>query len=199
MAEEEQLAAFFLSELHQKYKDNVAEIKNIREILKGLKEEAGKISSLSGEELKKTSESFEDTAENLSIRLKDVYDFLEFYLKDKNSVGIVLLERDAYMKINKILRWNLADVRELKRWIDELKELSENLGRNPHDLMSFRKLPSVEMPTPALKYPAWAMDKNGYCLTGRNYDKIMHIDEVMDEIESGETPFPLHPVHSHYT
>ncbi|MDD3407622.1 MAG: hypothetical protein PHP13_06015 [Methanomicrobium sp.] len=199
MAEEEHMAAFFLSEIHQKYKDNVAEINNIREVLLELKENSKRLSSLSGEELKNASKSLEDTAENLSVRLKDVSGFLEFYLKDKNSVGIVLLERDTYMKINQILRWNKADVRELKRWINELKDLASALGRNPHDLLSFRRLPTVKMPEVALKYPAWAMDKNGYCLTGTDYNEIMHIDEVIDEMESGENPFPVHPVSSHYS
>lgn len=197
MAEEEHMAAFFLSELHQKYNDNVAEIGNIREIIRELGENLGKLSELSGDNLKKAIESIQDTTENLSIRLKDVHDFMDFYLKDKNSVGIVLLERDAYMKINQILRWNKADVRELKRWINELKELSAKLGRNPHDLISFRRLPTVEMPEVALKYPAWAMDKNGYCITGPEYDEIMHIDEVVEEMESGGNPFPVHPVSTH--
>ncbi|MBP2134007.1 hypothetical protein J2128_001973 [Methanomicrobium sp. W14] len=194
MADEEYLAAFFLSELHQKYMDNVTEIGSIRDILEEIKEDTEKLSDLSGDELQKGIDSVHGTVEALSSRLKDVHDFLEFYLKDKNSVGIVLLERDTYMKINQILRWNKADVRELKRWINELKELAGKLGRNPHDLLNFRKLPTVEMPEVARKYPAWAMDKNDYCLTGPDYNEIMHIDEVIDEMESGENPFPVHPV-----
>ncbi|MBO7388198.1 MAG: hypothetical protein J6T90_01365 [Methanomicrobium sp.] len=197
MAEDELMAAFFLSELHQKYEENVTELKHIREIVEGIKEDASKLKGLSGTGLDEAADGLEATAGSVAQRIKDVEAFLDFYLKDKNSVGVVLLERDAYMKINQILRWNKADVRELKRWINDLKEICVKLNRNPHDLMSFRRLPSIEMPEVAIKYPAWAMDKNGYCIVGPEYDEIMHIDEVMDAMEDGTNPFPVHPVSTH--
>ncbi|WP_048152818.1 hypothetical protein [Methanolacinia paynteri] len=191
-AEEE--AAFFLTEIHEKFRNNVNEIKDITKTLQELKKDLRNLKFLDEKEIKSGISGVGSSLDFLSKRLDDVADFFEFYLGNESSVNVVLLERDAYMKINQILRWNKVDVRELKRWVEELDEIAGNLKRNPHDLLNFRKLPTIDIPDAAIKYPVWAIDKSGYCLAGSDYSEIIHIDEVLEEMESGNVPFPVHSV-----
>ena len=191
-AEEE--AAFFLTEIHDKFRNNVTEIKEITRVLQDLKKDLEKMESHGEKEIKSGISGVGSSLDFLSKRLDDVADFFEFYLGNESSVNIVLLERDAYMKINQILRWNKVDVRELKRWVEDLEEIARDLKRNPHDLLNFRKLPTIDIPDAAIKYPVWAIDKSGYCLAGSDYSEIIHIDEVLEEMESGDVPFPVHSV-----
>jgi hypothetical protein len=191
-AEEE--AAFFLTEIHEKFRNNVTEIKDITRTLQELKKDLRKMNSLNEQDIKSGIGGIGNSLDFLSKRLDDVANFFEFYLGNESSVNVVLLERDAYMKINQILRWNRVDVRELKRWIEELEEIASDLKRNPHDLLNFRKLPTTDIPDAAIKYPVWAIDKSGYCLAGSDYKEIIHIDEVLEEMEEGNVPFPVHSV-----
>ena len=191
-AEEE--AAFFLTEIHEKFRNNVNEIKDITKTLQELKKDLRNLKFLDEKEIKSGISGVGSSLDFLSKRLDDVAGFFEFYLGNESSVNVVLLERDAYMKINQILRWNKVDVRELKRWVEELDEIAGNLKRNPHDLLNFRKLPTIDIPDAAIKYPVWAIDKSGYCLAGSDYSEIIHIDEVLEEMESGNVPFPVHSV-----
>lgn len=191
-AEEE--AAFFLTEIHEKFRNNVNEIKDITRTLQELKKDLRKMNSLGEKEIKSGIGGIGNSLDFLAKRLDDTADFFEFYLGNESSVNVVLLERDAYMKINQILRWNKVDVRELKRWVEELEEIAGDLKRNPHDLINFRKLPTIDIPDAAIKYPVWAIDKSGYCLAGSDYKEIIHIDEVLEEMEEGNVPFPIHSV-----
>jgi hypothetical protein len=193
MGAEEQ-AAFFLTEIHEKFRNNVTEIKEITGILQELKKDLDKMNSTGEQEKRSGIEGIGNSLNFLAKRLDDVADFFEFYLGNESSVNIVLLERDAYMKINQILRWNKVDVRELKRWVEDLEEIARDLKRNPHDLLNFRKLPTIDIPDAVIKYPVWAIDKFGYCLAGSDYSEIIHIDEVLEEMESGNVPFPVHSV-----
>ncbi|WP_421909963.1 hypothetical protein [Methanolacinia petrolearia] len=193
MGAEEQ-AAFFLTEIHEKFRNNVTEIKEITGVLQDLKKDLEKMDSLGEKEIKFGISGFGNSLDFLAKRLDDAADFFEFYLGNESSVNVVLLERDAYMKLNQILRWNKVDVRELKRWVEELEEIAGDLKRNPHDLLNFRKLPTIDIPDAAIKYPVWAIDKSGYCLAGSDYSEIIHIDEVLEEMESGNVPFPVHSV-----
>lgn len=194
MGAEEHQAAFFKTEIHEKYKNNVAEIKEIEGVLLELKSDVNEISGLDGKEKASRVAMVRNSLEILARRLDDVGNFFEFYLGDESSVNVVLLERDAFMKINQILRWNRVDVRELKRWIEEFEDICRDLKRNPHDLINFRRLPTVDIPDAAIKYPVWVIDKSGYCLAGSDYKEIIHIDEVLEEMESGNVPFPVHSV-----
>jgi len=194
MSAEEHEAAFFQTEIHEKYRNNLAEIREISKNILELKRDVIEIGSLNEQDAKSRIDMTGSSLELLGKRLEDVSSFFEFYLGDESSVNIVLLERDAYMKINQILRWNIVDVRELMRWIRELEEICKDLKRNPHDLIDFRSLPTSEIPEKALRYPVWAIDKYGYCLAGQDYSEIIHIDEVLEEMESGRVPFPLHKV-----
>lgn len=194
MSAEDHQAAFFQTEIHEKYRNSVAEIREIAGTILELKEDAGNIVSLNEQDARSRIDMIGSSLELLAKRLEDVGGFFEFYLGDESSVNVVLLERDAYMKINQILRWNLVDVRELMRWIREFEEICRELKRNPHDLIDFRKLPTSDIPDKALRYPVWAIDKFGYCLAGQDYSEIIHIDEVLEEMEAGKVPFPLHKV-----
>ena len=169
-------------------------MKAIKAVIGELKKDLEGMESLDDKERALRIEMLGNSLGFLADRLDDVTSFFEFYLGNESSVNIVLLERDAYMKINQILRWNLVDVRELQRWIGDLEEICRDLKRNPHDLVNFRKLPTVEIPDAAIKYPVWTIDKSGYCIAGSDYSVIIHIDEVLEDIEAGAAPFPVYSV-----
>jgi hypothetical protein len=91
------------------------------------------------------------------------------------------------MKIYQVFKWDGADVRDLKRWIKELKEICEKIGLNIRDLLNFRALTAQPVPEELAKFPVYALDKQGYCLTGPAFDMVMHIDEVREEIAENST------------
>ena len=180
----EYMEAFFGVELNQKFEDMINEMKEIEENLKDLSKDIAKLGGkISPDEFKEGLKECRASAYEHAQQVKDARTFLEFYLKsDKNSTHI-MLERDAYMKIYQIFKWDGADVRDLKRWIVELREICEKIGLHLQDLLNFKKLTVKPVPEDLVKFPVYALDKQGYCLTGPSLDMVMHIDEVREQIE----------------
>jgi len=180
----EYMEAFFGVELNQKFADMIIDLKEIEDNLKELSADIGKIN------LNMTPENFRDSIKECRAaayehaqQVKDSRQFLEFYLKsDKTSTHIVL-ERDAYMKIYQIFKWDGADVRDLKRWIKELRDICDKVGLNMRDLINFSKLTAKPVPSDLIKFPVYAFDRQGYCLTGIGFDEVLHQDEVREKIE----------------
>jgi hypothetical protein len=179
----EYMEAFFGVELNQKFEDMINELLEIENNLKDLSKDIGKLSAnLGPEETKVLIKECRAVAYENAQQTKDVRTFLDFYLKSDKTSTHIILERDAYMKIYQIFKWDGSDVRDLKRWIKELKELCDKIGLNPRDLINFKKLTVQPVPDELVKFPVYAFDKQGYCLTGPAYDIVMHIDEVREKI-----------------
>jgi hypothetical protein len=116
-------------------------------------------------------------------QVRDARQFLEFYLKSDQNTTHIILERDAYMKIYQIYKWDGADVRDLKSWIKDLKEICDKVGLNARDLLNFKKLTAQPVPEDIAKFPVYAFDRQGYCLTGPGFDVVMHVEEVREAME----------------
>ena len=180
----EYMEAFFGVELNQKFEDMISELKDVEESLKDLSKQIGTVSTTTNpDENKELIKELRAISYENAQQIKDVRTFLDFYLKSDKSSTHIILERDAYMKIYQIFKWDGADVRDLKRWIKELNEICEKIGLNMRDLLNFKKLTSVPVPEELVKFPVYALDKQGYCLTGPAFDIVMHIDEVREKIE----------------
>jgi len=179
----EYMEAFFGVELNQKFEDMILELKDAEESLKDLSKDIGKLGgNLGAEEAKELIKECRAIAYENAQQIKDVRTFLDFYLKSDKTSTHIILERDAYMKIYQIFKWDGADVRDLKRWIKELKEITDKIGLNMRDLINFKKLTAQPVPEELAKFPVYALDRQGYCLTGPAFDIVMHIDEVREKI-----------------
>lgn len=186
--ESEYMEAFFGVELNQKFADSIHELKEIEENLKELSREIAKfLIPRPEDELKNAVKEARASAYEFSQQLKDIRGFFEFYLKSDKSSTHIILERDTYMKVYQIFKWDGNDVRDLKGWIRELKELCSKIGLHTEDLLDFSKLTARQVPDDVKKFPVYAVDRQGYCLTGLQYDRVMHIDEVREEIVGGPT------------
>ena len=180
----EYMEAFFGVELNTKFEDMITELKNAEADLKELSQQIGKLDSptLSPEDkITLLKECRAAAYENAQI-IKDARTFLAFYLKSDKTSTHIILERDAYMKIYQVFKWDGADVRDLKRWIKELKEICDKIGLNMRDLLNFKKLTATPVPEELAKFPVYALDKQGYCLTGPAFDMVLHIDEVREKM-----------------
>jgi len=179
----EYMEAFFGVELNQKFEDMISELKNTELDLKELSAVIGKLEgNLGTEETKTLIKECRATAYENAQMIKEVRTFLDFYLKSDKTSTHIILERDAYMKIYQVFKWDGADVRDLKRWIKELREICDKIGLNIRDLINFKKLTAQPVPDELVKFPVYAFDKQGYCLTGPAFDMVMHIDEVREKI-----------------
>ena len=179
----EYMEAFFGVELNQKFEDMIGELKDVEESLKELSHEIGRLgTNLGPEESRELIKECRAIAYENAQQTKDVRTFLDFYLKSDKTSTHIILERDAYMKIYQIFKWDGSDVRDLKRWIQELKELCDKIGLNMRDLLNFKKLTAHPVPEELARFPVYALDRQGYCLTGPAFDMVMHIDEVREKI-----------------
>jgi hypothetical protein len=184
--ESEYMEAFFGVELNQKFIDCINEIREVEDNLKELSRNIAKfLTPLPEEDLKNSIKESRASAYELSQQLKDARSFLEFYLKSDQSSTHIILERDTYMKIYQIFKWDGHDVRDLKGWIRELRELCSKIGLHTEDLLDFSKLTARPVPDDVKKYPVYAVDRQGYCLTGPQYDRVIHIEEIREEMAGG--------------
>jgi hypothetical protein len=180
----EYMEAFFGVELNQKFEEMVSELRDVEDGLKDLSREIAKLgTNLGPEEQKELNKECRAVAYENAQQIKDVRTFLDFYLKSDKTSTHIILERDAYMKLYQIFKWDGSDVRDLKRWIIELRELCDKIGLNIRDLINFKKLTVQPVPEDLIKFPVYAFDRQGYCLTGPAFDMVMHIDEVREKME----------------
>jgi len=184
----EYMEAFFGVELNQKFEDVITDLKNTEDDLKDLSKDIARLlTDIPAEEKTTLMKDCRAAAYEYAQTIKDCRTFLEFYLKSDKTSTHIILERDTYMKIYQIFKWDGSDVRDLKRWIKELKELCDKIGLNVRDLLNFRKLTAQPVPEDLQKFPVYAFDKQGYCLTGPAFDVVMHIDEVREKMEENNT------------
>jgi alpha-glucosidase (family GH31 glycosyl hydrolase) len=161
----------------------ISELKDAEDSLKQLSSQMGNLKqNLDPEEFREALKECRAITYENAQQIKDVRTFLDFYLKSDKTSTHIILERDAYMKIYQIFKWDGSDVRDLKRWIKELKEITDKIGLNMRDLINFKKLTAQPVPDEFVKFPVYALDRQGWCLTGPAFDQVMHIDEVREKM-----------------
>lgn len=79
--------------------------------------------------------------------------------------------------------WDGVDVRQLARWIREMKELTSHIGLDVPYLLHVKQIPTEPIPEDVTKYPVFVMDKQGYCLCGMDLAEVRYIDEVRELME----------------
>jgi hypothetical protein len=178
----EHMEAFFGVELNQKFLDTLNEMEELEHNLKELSRDIGRLSvSMDQEEFRGTVREARASAYEFAQEIRDIRNFLTFYLGSEESSQIVL-ERDTYMKIYQIFKWDGNDVRDLKRWIQELSQICRKIGLRMEDVVNFSKLTAQPVPQDLLPFPVYAIDRKGYCLAGTGYDTVLYIDEVREQI-----------------
>jgi hypothetical protein len=179
----EYMEAFFGVELGAKFSDMVNELRELEVNLKDLSQEMSKLGgSLQPEEFRGVLKECRAQTYEFAQQVKDVRQFLEFYLKSDRTASHITLERDAYMKIYQIFKWDGNDVRDLRGWLRELREITEKIGLHMEDLVNFQKLTARPVPEDLAKVLVYAIDRRGYCLMGRGYDQVMHVDELRERL-----------------
>ncbi len=180
----EYMEAFFGVELNQKFEDMINDLHEIEDGLKKFSTELDKLEQeMDPSEFREMRREGKALIFEYGQEIKDAWQFLDFYLKSDKNTNQITLERDAYMKIYQIYKWDGADVRDLNTWIKELKEICEKVGLNARDLLNFKKLTAHPVPDEVSKFPVYAIDRQGYCLTSSGLDVVMHIDEVHEAME----------------
>ena len=101
-------------------------------------------------------------------------------VNEKLKGNHLVYERDTYQTLVRILQWDRVDVRQLARWIRELKELTSHIGLDVPYLLHVKQIPTEPIPEDVEKYPVFVLDRQGYCLCGMDLAEIRYIDEVRD-------------------
>lgn len=178
------MEAFFGVELYKKFEDTISDLTNIEADLKDISKEVARFGTDMEEQ-----DRIESARELRAIiyesgqQIKDVRTFLDFYFSQSNELSQVILERDAYMLLHQIHQWDMNDVRDLRNWLRDFRQVCDTIGYRIEDLINFSKLTPYPVPDDVKKYPVYAMDKHGYCLCGKNTEDIKYIDEIKEEME----------------
>ena len=120
------------------------------------------------------------------IRTDDLEKWTTTYedaVNEKLKGNHLVYERDTYQTLVRILQWDRVDVRQLARWIRELKELTSHIGLDVPYLLHVKQIPTEPIPEDVEKYPVFVLDRQGYCLCGMDLAEIRYIDEVRDLME----------------
>ncbi len=181
MTNEQNKAVFFSSNLHDELNrafEDLDEISStLAAIIRNLEDYAGTV------ENKDVEHYLRDVADQL-IGQTDNLEKWAITHKDAVCDGLednkLVYERDTYQTLGRILQWDKADVRQLARWIRELKLLTGKIGLTMPYLLHVRQIPTEPVPDDVAKYPVFVMDRQGYCLCGMELAEIKHLDEVRD-------------------
>jgi hypothetical protein len=179
----EHMEAFFGVNLEEKFVDILKEldeyVDEMKDISKDLRELAKQVPD--NEVRIKINENRNSLFE-IAQQVRDVKFFMEFYFKKEDGVRHIVQERDVYMKLFQIMKWDTIDVRDLRRWLEDLRDLCKKIGLRPEDLINFKRIDSQPIPEDIASYPVLVLDKHGYCLTGEKWDVVIHKDEVREEM-----------------
>lgn len=184
----EHMEAFFGVNLEEKYVDTLREldeyVDDIKDISKTLRELTKKVDD---NEIIRTLNENRNVLFDIAQQIRDIKYFHEFYFKEDSGVRHITRERDTYMLLYQIMKWDTIDVRDLLVWLNNLRELCDAIGLRPEDLVNFRRLDTQPIPEDIASYPVLVKDKRGYCLTGEKWNVVMHEDEIRDEMEERST------------
>jgi len=180
----EYMEAFFGVELYKKFEDCLSDMKNIEEDLKDISKEVAKFGGqMSDEDRLGAARELRAAIYESGQQVKDVRTFLDFYFSQKEEISQLILERDAYMLLHEIYQWDFNDVRDLRNFVRDFKEVCKTIGYRTEDLLDFTKMTAHPVPEDVRLYPVCAIDKHDYCLCGPDYDDIKYIDEIREEME----------------
>ena len=183
----EHMEAFFGVNLEDKYCDTIRELEefvdDIKDISKNLRDIAKQVEN---NEIRKSLNDNRNFLFEIAQQIRDIKNFNEFYFKEENEVRHITQERDTYMLLYQIMKWDTIDVRDLIRWLTDLRTLCDKIGLRAEDLVNFKRLDTQPIPDDIISYPVLVKDKHGYCLTGEKWDIVMHEDEIRDEMEHGK-------------
>lgn len=180
----EYMEAFFGVELYKKLEDVLGDLENIELDLKDISREVGRLGGkLEDEDRLGTAREMRAATYESAQQVRDVRTFLDFYFSQSQELSQVILERDAYMLLYQIFKWDMNDVRDLRSWIRDFNHVCKTIGYRPEDLLNMNRLTATPVPADVVKYPVYAVDKHGYCLCGKNYDEVLYIDEIREELE----------------
>lgn len=179
----EHMEAFFGVNMEEKFVDALEELDQFVDDMKDI---SGNIRVLTRDvennEAKMGLNENRNVLFDIAQQIRDIKVFFEFYFKEENGVRHIVQERDTYMKLYQILKWDTIDVRDLRCWLENLKVPCANIGLRAEDLVNFKRLDTQPIPPDIASYPVLVKDKHGYCLTGENWDVIIHEDEIRDEL-----------------
>ena len=180
----EHMEAFFGVNLEEKYVDTLRELEeyvdDIKVISKTLRELTKKVND--NETIRILNEN-RNVLFDIAQQIRDIKYFHEFYFKEDSGVRHITRERDTYMLLYQIMKWDTIDVRDLLRWLNDLRALCDVIGLRAEDLVNFKHLDTQPIPEDIASYPVLVKDKRGYCLTGEKWNVVIHEDEVRDEME----------------
>jgi hypothetical protein len=179
----EQMEAFFGVNIEDKFLDYM---KELEEHVDDIKEETIKLRELAKKvpenEVRIGINESRNILYEIAQQIRDIKIFVEFYYQKADGVRHIVQERDVYMKLFQIMKWDTIDVRDLRRWLDELRELCGKIGLRPEDLINFKRIATQPIPPEIADYPVLVLDKHGYCLSGEKWDVVIHKDEVREEL-----------------
>ncbi|HWQ65237.1 MAG TPA: hypothetical protein VN372_00025 [Methanospirillum sp.] len=177
----EHMEAFFGVNLEEKFVDVLKELDEYVDEIKDTSVDLrGLAKNISDDEIKNKINEDRNALFEIAQQIRDIKLFLEFYFMKQDGVRHIVQERDVYMKLFQIMKWDTIDVRDLRRWLDELKELCGKIGLRTEDLINFKRIASQPIPEDIASYPVLVLDKHGYCLSGEKWDIVIHKDEVRD-------------------
>ncbi len=149
----------------------------ITETIRGMEEAAAESSEKEREaELRTYADAFLGPADDLEKWITIYENAVNVRLKGNHLV----YERDTYQTLVRILQWDCVDVRQLARWIREMKELTSHIGLDVPYLLHVKQIPTESVPDDVAKYPVFIVDRQGYCLCGMDLDEVRYIDEVRE-------------------
>ncbi len=180
----EYMEAFFGVELYKKFEDVLGDMENIEIDLKDISREIGRLGGrLDDQDRLETAREMRAATYESAQQVRDVRSFLDFYFTQSQELSQVILERDAYMLLYQIFKWDMNDVRDLRGWIRDFNHVCKTIGYRPEDLLNMNRLTVNPVPKDVVRYPVYAVDKHDYCLCGTNCDDIMHISEIREELQ----------------
>lgn len=184
----EYMEAFFGVELYKRFEDTLSDLENIELDLKDISKEVGRLGGeLEVEDRRGTAREMRAATYESAQQVRDVRTFLEFYFTQSAELSQIILERDVYMLLFQIFKWDMNDVRDLRGWIRDFEHVCKTIGYRPEDLLNLNRLTIHPVPEDVASYPVFAIDKHNYCLCGKNHDEIMYIDEIREEMEESKT------------
>ena len=86
------------------------------------------------------------------------------------------------MLLYQIYQWDYNDVRDLRAWVRDFKQVCNTIGYRPEDLLKLDNLTAHPVPEDVKIFPVYAVDKHDYCLCGKDCDDIMYIEEIREEM-----------------
>lgn len=184
----EYMEAFFGVELYKKFEDVLGNLENIELDLKDISKEIGRLGGdLEEEERRGTAREMRAATYESAQQVRDTRTFLDFYFTQSQELSQVILERDAYMLLYQIFKWDMHDVRDLRGWIRDFNHVCKTIGYRPEDLLNLNRLTATPVQEDIVRYPVYAVDRHGYCLCGKNCEDIKYIDEIREEMEEMKT------------